>query len=234
MVKAQTNEVVKVTKASAKSVAAPKEKKAPKKESKKTAVAVTETCMPATAESTETVVPVVAEGDAPMVIDANTALTNQLLEKRNDFNKKMTAVNTLIGAMKVDMKAMDKLQDKMTRELLKKNKRKLPKNSARQPIGFTKPTMISADLANFLGLDPKEEISRVDVCKMLYAYIKTNKLQDPTNGRHIIPNDPLRTLLGVKETDDLTYFNLQSFLRTHFLSSKNNLAAAAAAASTTA
>jgi chromatin remodeling complex protein RSC6 len=206
-----------------------KEKKTsvPKKEKKAVVLEKVEISAP------EVSPPPVAETNMEIVentpVDANTALTNSLLEKRNDFNRRLVAVHTLITAMKVDVKAMDKIYDKTIRELLKKNRRKAAKTGSRQPIGFTKPTLISSDLAAFLGLDAKNEISRVEVCKMLYAYIKSNNLQDPSNGRHIVPNDPLRTLLGVKESDDLTYFNLQSFLRIHFVSTKNTLAAANAA-----
>lgn len=230
MVKTQTNEL-KVTKSAAgksSAPAVPKEKKtSTKKEAKKSTVV-------ATVQAPEvSAVPDVEQEEMEIAqsvpVDANTSLINALVEKRTELNKKMVSVHLLITAMKVDMKAMDKIYDKTTRELLKKNRRKAAKTGTRQPIGFTKPTLISTDLAAFLGIDAKNEISRVDVCKMLYAYIKTHNLQDPSNGRHIVPNDPLRTLLGVKESDDLTYFNLQSFLRIHFVSTKNTLAAANAA-----
>lgn len=233
MVKTQTNEL-KVTKSAAgksSAPAVPKEKKtSTKKEAKKSTVVATVQAPEVSAVSAVSDVEQEEMEIAQSVpVDANTSLINALVEKRTELNKKMVSVHLLITAMKVDMKAMDKIYDKTTRELLKKNRRKAAKTGTRQPIGFTKPTLISTDLAAFLGIDAKNEISRVDVCKMLYAYIKTHNLQDPSNGRHIVPNDPLRTLLGVKESDDLTYFNLQSFLRIHFVSTKNTLAAANAA-----
>jgi hypothetical protein len=142
-----------------------------------------------------------------MVVDANT-LTNLLVEKRNDFNKKMTAVNTLISAMKVDMKAMDKLQDKMTRELLKKNK-SFPElfSSAYQ---FYKAYYDSTDLATFWDWIPGD-FSRGCVQDAVHT---SRQAQDPTE-RHHSQLDPLRTLLDVKGTDDLTYFNLDLSC-THF------------------
>jgi chromatin remodeling complex protein RSC6 len=54
------------------------------------------------------------------------------------------------------------------------------------------------------------------VTREINTYIKANKLQDPTNGRHIIPDAKLKTLLKIKKGEELTYFNLQKYMSTHF------------------
>ena len=43
-----------------------------------------------------------------------------------------------------------------------------------------------------------------------------HKLQDKDNGRKIIPDTKLATLLKLKKTDELTYFNLQKYMSPHF------------------
>lgn len=53
---------------------------------------------------------------------------------------------------------------------------------------FMKPVQSSADLAAVVGGDPKP---RTEVTKKIW-YIKSNKLQDPDDGRKINADDKLR------------------------------------------
>jgi chromatin remodeling complex protein RSC6 len=55
------------------------------------------------------------------------------------------------------------------------------------------------------------------VTKFVSNYVKENSCFDPANKRHIIPEGVLSRLLKVKDTDTVTYLNLQSFLKIHFL-----------------
>jgi SWIB/MDM2 domain len=87
----------------------------------------------------------------------------------------------------------------------------------RKPTGFIKPTLISDELAMFLGEPLGTEMSRVDVSKKINKYIEKNGLQDRMNGRNINPDEKLRNLLRLKEEDELTYFNLQKYMKPHFI-----------------
>lgn len=101
----------------------------------------------------------------------------------------------------------------------------------RAPSGFVKPTLISDELAAFLGKDAgKTEMARTSVTKEINQYIREHDLQDKTNGRRIIPDEKLRLLLKLPQDEELTYFNLQRFMRVHFPLSKTMAAANAAAA----
>ena len=98
----------------------------------------------------------------------------------------------------------------------------------RAPCRFITPTIISDELATFLGRVKGIKVARTEVAKEINLYIRTNKLQDPTNGRVIIPDAALGKLLGLNKSDELTYFNLQNYLHRHFPKSPKALAAAAA------
>ena len=93
---------------------------------------------------------------------------------------------------------------------------------------FITPTIISDELATFLGRVKGIKVARTEVLKEINLYIRTNKLQDPTNGRFIIPDAALGKLLRLNKSDELTHFNLQNYLRRHFPKSPKALAAAAA------
>jgi chromatin remodeling complex protein RSC6 len=79
-----------------------------------------------------------------------------------------------------------------------------------------KPTLISDQLADFLTRPKGTLIARTEVTREINAYIRSNKLQDPENGRKINPDAKLKKLLALKPTDELTYFNLQRYMSQHF------------------
>ena len=86
----------------------------------------------------------------------------------------------------------------------------------RRPSGFTTPTRISNELAKFLGKPAGTEMARTDVSRHINTYIRVNKLADPQNSRIINADSKLRSLLRLGKNDELTYFNLQKYMRPHF------------------
>jgi hypothetical protein len=94
-----------------------------------------------------------------------------------------------------------------------------PQSYERGPSGFVKPTLISDELAMFLGEPVGTEMARTDVSKALTRYIRENGFQDPENDRKINPDEKLSNLLRLKEEekDTLTYFNLQKYMKPHFI-----------------
>jgi len=92
-----------------------------------------------------------------------------------------------------------------------------PVSTDRRPLGFIKPTKISDELATFLGKPLGTEMSRTDVSRYINSYIEDNNLQDPQSGRKINPDDKLRAILKIDENDELTYFNLQKYMKPHFI-----------------
>jgi hypothetical protein len=87
----------------------------------------------------------------------------------------------------------------------------------REPSGFVKPTLISDELAEFIGKPIGTEMCRYEVSKIMNTYINDNGLKDSENGRKINPDEKLRNLLRLKEEDELTYFNLQKYMKHHFI-----------------
>ena len=153
-----------------------------------------------------------------------------------EFVQVLALAQSLAQQLSVLRTALRLLEKKASRELKvankagKKNKRA---KSNRQPSGFVKPTLISAELASFLGKETGVEMARTEVTKEINSYIRAHSLQDPTNGRRIIPDAKLVALLSLKSDDELTYFNLQKFMSPHFAKSASAVAAATAATKTT-
>jgi chromatin remodeling complex protein RSC6 len=90
----------------------------------------------------------------------------------------------------------------------------------RAPSGFAMPTIISPQLAAFIGVPEGTMVARPDVTKALTNYIKDNHLQNPERLREIDLSKPggqaLRELLNVPEGEQLNFFNMQKYLKVHF------------------
>jgi upstream activation factor subunit UAF30 len=75
---------------------------------------------------------------------------------------------------------------------------------------FTKLMMPSAALATIVGAGP---ITRVDVTKLIWSYIKDNKLQDVTNRRLIKADARLEKIFGGKRV--VSMFEMTKMLSNH-------------------
>lgn len=82
---------------------------------------------------------------------------------------------------------------------------------------FLKMRPISDELSSFMGLPPKSQRSQTEVTKFISNYVKTHNCFDPNFKRRIIPDAKLAKLLRVKDGQEVTYLNLQSYLKVHFL-----------------
>ena len=98
----------------------------------------------------------------------------------------------------------------------RKGSKKAKKASSgnRQPSGFVKPTAVTEELLKFLGKSAGTLMSRVEVSKEIIAYINANGLKE---GRQINADAKLGQLLRLASGDVLTFFNLQKFLKIHFI-----------------
>jgi chromatin remodeling complex protein RSC6 len=82
---------------------------------------------------------------------------------------------------------------------------------------FLKLRPISDELASFMGLPAKSERSQTDVTKFVATYVKSHSCFDPNFKRRIIPDASLAKLLRAKDGEEITYLNLQKFLKVHFI-----------------
>ena len=75
---------------------------------------------------------------------------------------------------------------------------------------------LTDELAHFMGLSAGSKRSQTEVTKFISGYIKTHNCFDPTFKRRILPNAVLAKLLRVTDKDEVTYLNLQKYLKVHF------------------
>jgi chromatin remodeling complex protein RSC6 len=159
--------------------------------------------------------PVVSQPTSSEDLTQESTELTELSAQSGEFLSKLNKWVSEGSSLKAEFKALEK---RWGRELknAQKSKKRSKRGGNRSPSGFVKPTKISDELARFLEKPLGTEMARTEVTKEINNYIRANGLQDKDNGRKIIPDGKLSTLLKIPKGDELTYFNLQKYMSPHF------------------
>ena len=160
----------------------------------------------------EVAAPVAPAPAADAVVDVVT-----LSSKLGDFSSKIQQVAALLTSMKSEYKTLERTVARELKQVAKSGGKKRKSSANKNPSGFVKPTKISEELIAFLGKESGTEMSRVEVSKEINTYINEHKLKDEKCGRQINPDANLSKLLKIQKDEILTFFNLQRYLKIHFI-----------------
>ena len=171
------------------------------------------------AKKTKAAEPVATQVAAPATTSAPVESTeaSSVAVKMTEFSAKLQQLVGLFSTVKNDFKTLEKTVSRDLKAALKASSKRKRATGNRQPSGFVKPTLISNELAEFLGKTVGTEMARTEVSKEINKYIQSNNLKDPANGRKINPDAKLSKLLKLNKNDELTYFNLQRYMKHHFI-----------------
>ena len=128
--------------------------------------------------------------------------------------KTLGTLKTDITSVQNQIKLLEKTVIKQQKISEKQNKKK--KRKTTKPSGFALPTPISEELSTFMSKEKGTLVARTEVTRYIIDYIKEKKLQNPSNGQLIVPDEALKKLLEVKDGESLSYFNLQKYMNRHF------------------
>jgi len=137
----------------------------------------------------------------------------------NEFKNLLNTLGSLKSQITITLNQVRVLEKNVNKKI-RVLERKINKNKnkgSRQPSGFALPTKISKELCEFMNEPHGVSMARTEVTQYIIQYIKKKNLQDKSNGRKIKPDNALKTLLNIKKSDDLTYFNLQKYMNQHFV-----------------
>ena len=168
------------------------------------------------AESTSTPTNIVVADASVSVATSSSPDTSALLGMYADYSSKLQAAHATWTALRSEFRILERQTARELKNAQKASMKKKRKIGNRAPSGFVKPTLISNELAGFLGKPEGSEMARTDVTREINKYIRSNNLQDKENGRKINPDKKLTSLLKLKKGDELTYFNLQRYMSPHF------------------
>jgi chromatin remodeling complex protein RSC6 len=162
---------------------------------------------------------VVAAPTEEVVATQEVAAAQEVVSATSEFTEfmgKLQQLTNLCNSLKSEFRLLEKKASKDLKTVAKANAKRKRKNGARAPSGFVKPTLISAELADFLGKSVGTEMARTEVTREINAYIREHQLQDKSNGRVINADIKLSSLLKIPAGEELTYFNLQRYMSPHF------------------
>tara|TARA_B100001094_G_scaffold143988_2_gene139497 strand:+ start:571 stop:1194 length:624 start_codon:yes stop_codon:yes gene_type:complete len=156
---------------------------------------------------------------APVTTEAPVVNDTPYLEEFSAVVSELDSAMTTIRNLKARLQKLEKQVHRDTKALNKKangKRARKPRDPNAPKSGFAKEGPVSDEMRKFLSLKKDELISRTDVTKRIHLYCKSKNLQDPADKRQIKPDASLRKLLKMGKGDDLTFFNLQKYMKVHF------------------
>ena len=168
--------------------------------------------------------PSAPSGPSGPVVTAQAVAAETVVAEETSWQEELRTVQEQLSAIRdaavAAIAASKRLEKRVGREMkdARKNRRRkqapLAEGEERKPSIFQIPVPITDELSVFLGGGKGNQMSRSAVTKAISVYVKENGLNDK---HKINPNAALRKLLGVKEGDELTIFNMQSYLQKHYV-----------------
>lgn len=105
----------------------------------------------------------------------------------------------------------NKLYAKETRQLKKRSKNDGSKPQ-RAKSGFNKSAKVPDAFCKYLGIEQGSELPRTTVTALLYKHIKDHNMLNANDKREILADAELKTLLCMKDGENLRFENFQHFV----------------------
>lgn len=160
-------------------------------------------------EETQVVEPV-----APVDTESSENYDSEFTEIQQQFKDALTLIKSLSAQVSRLEKRVQRDRKVMDKKMKGRAKRVVDPN--KPPSGFAKPGPVSDELRKFLSLGKDDLIARTEVTKKITAYCKEHNLQKVEDKRTIHADKDLTKLLRLKKGDELTFFNLQKYMKVHY------------------
>ncbi|KAF9164632.1 hypothetical protein DFQ26_001212 [Actinomortierella ambigua] len=132
---------------------------------------------------------------------------------------------TIVSSKKKDEKSKSKKKTTGKKSADKPKKKRAPalnEDGTPKPNALTRPQIISPTLANVVGVaigpSGQPEMSRAQVVKQLWVYIKANNLQDPQDKKSINCDAKMRAIFGM---DKVGCFEMNKYIGVHLTKIEN-------------
>merc|ERR1712070_956592 len=131
--------------------------------------------------------PVVEDKSLEPVVETDDSQVDELSGRFTEFLAKIQNIASQMSGLKAEFRVLEKAAMREMKAAKKLSQKKKRKNTNRAPSGFVKPTLISTELATFLGKPNGTQMARTEVTREINKYIRSHDLQDKSNGRKINP-----------------------------------------------
>ena len=162
----------------------------------------------------------VAAVSAPVASEVVEAAKVEVKSVEEEIKELVELHQKLRDSATAAVKTLQRLQKRVAKEVKEagRRRRRASKEAAdgsvkeKRPTIFTTPVTLRDPLCAFLGLANGSQKTPADVTRAFSAYVEKNKLKDAEKGHTIHPDAAMRKVLGVKEGEQVTYRNIQSYL----------------------
>jgi SWIB/MDM2 domain len=170
------------------------------------------------APAATTAAPVAAAPVATAVAVAADAVETKTVEQ--EIAALITVHQKLRDESVAAIKTLQRLQKRVAKEVKEagRRRRRAKKEGEdgslkeKRPTIFTTPVTLKDELCAFLGKPKGSQMTPADVTRAFSAYVDSHKLKDAEKGHTIHPDAPMRKVLSIKEGEEITYRNIQSYL----------------------
>ena len=125
------------------------------------------------------------------------------------LEKELVKCKSDIMQTMVNFRKLRKEFRKYGKEMEKKKVEKKPKKT-----NYQEAFNISEELSTFLNVDKDIKLNCSDINRRMNIYINNNNLQEGVN---ITLDKKLKDLLKPEKKENVTFFNLQTFLKKHYI-----------------
>ena len=149
--------------------------------------------------------------------------SSKFLELLNNYTERVTNVTKELKELTSIGKSLEKEFNYVVKQISKQKKNRRSEN--RPLSGFAMPSLLTDELYTFLKIKHGTLVPRKDVTRMINEYITSNNLRDEADKRRIMPNDELKQIFKCDGSEQITYFNLQTYMKHHFIKSTTQVIA---------
>jgi chromatin remodeling complex protein RSC6 len=158
--------------------------------------------------------------DAEVVVDEKMTTARKIADEMSKNSEYVAALTAMSSKLKSSCAQLNKLSARLIKEEEKRASRKKGTRTGGKSGGFNKPSLISDELAAFIGVERGSQISRKEVNAIIHTYVVDHNLRNPTDKRKIVPDAKLSSLLDIGPDSDVSklgYFTIQTSLKRHYL-----------------
>ena len=132
----------------------------------------------------------------------------------NEIEQKNHELVLIQREVKLLYKEVEKSHKIELKEASKRKKNSKNSSEKRDPSGFNAKQPVPVEFCEQpWGCSIEQELPRTMLTKMVYDYVKENNLQDPKDKRRIFPDETIRKLFHLSDSDELHFNNFQTYMK---------------------
>ena len=152
-----------------------------------------------------------SDTNSNMEKSTTTRTVKEILADIEEKNQELVLAQRAVKHLYKELERSHKVEVK---EASKRKKSSKNSGEKRDPSGFNAKQPVPVEFCEQpWGCTSDQELPRTMLTKMVYDYVKENTLQDPKDKRRIFPDDTVKKLFHLNDSDELHFNNFQTYMK---------------------